>query len=335
MWAVELQGLGLDKLAAVERAQPQPGEGELLVRIRAASLNYRDLAVARGDYGVLRSFPFVPLSDGAGEVVSVGEGVSRFQPGDRVIFTMRPLWHDGQPSREAIGTSLGLSVDGVLVEYRLAREEHLVRTPDHLSDEQAASLPIAAVTAWTALVVNGQLRQGESVVVQGTGGVALFALQFARQLGARTILVSRSDEKLERGRSLGADDLINSTTTPEWQNEVLALTGGEGADHVLDLGGASSLDRSLDALRPGGKLYLIGFLGGTKVELDLPKVFRRAPVIYGLSVGPRSAFEEMNDAISRWKLEPVVDRTFERDALREAFDYMESGQQFGKIALRI
>jgi NADPH:quinone reductase-like Zn-dependent oxidoreductase len=335
MWAVELQGLGLDKLAAVERAQPQPGEGELLVRIRAASLNYRDLAVARGDYGVLRSFPFVPLSDGAGEVVSVGEGVSRFQPGDRVIFTMRPLWHDGQPSREAIGTSLGLSVDGVLVEYRLAREEHLVRTPDHLSDEQAASLPIAAVTAWTALVVNGQLRQGESVVVQGTGGVALFALQFARQLGARTILVSRSDEKLERGRSLGADHLLNSTTTPEWQNEVLALTGGEGADHVLDLGGASSLDRSLDALRPGGKLYLIGFLGGTKVELDLPKVFRRAPVIYGLSVGPRSAFEEMTDAISRWKLEPVVDRTFERDSLREAFDYMESGQQFGKIALRI
>lgn len=314
---------------------PEAGPREVLVRVKAASVNYRDLALIRGDYGNPPRFPLVPLSDGAGEVVGVGEGVTRFRAGDRVIFQMRPEWIDGKPTRHAITTSLGMTLDGVLGEYRVAHEEHLVRTPAHLTAEQAATLPIAAVTAWTALVTGGNVRAGESVVVQGTGGVSLFALQFARHLGARTIVTSSSDEKLERVRALGADHTINYATTPEWQDEVVALTGGEGADHILDVGGTATFARSLEAVRPNGNIYLVGFLGGMKLELDLPKIFRRAPVLRGLSVGPRSAFEEMNAHIEKWRLEPVVDRVFERHQLREALALMAGGAQFGKIALRV
>jgi NADPH:quinone reductase-like Zn-dependent oxidoreductase len=306
----------------------------VLVRMTAASINYRDLALIRGDYGKPPRFPLVPLSDGAGEVVSVGDGVTRFRPGDRVIFAMRPLWQEGTPTRKAITTSLGMTLDGVLAEYRVGHESELVRTPSHLTDEQAASLPIAAVTAWTALVTGGGLRPGQWVVVQGTGGVSLFALQFAKHLGARTILTSSSDAKLERGRALGADHTISYNTTPEWQNEVVALTGGEGADHILDIGGAATFDRSLEAIRPGGSIYLVGFIGGLKLEINLEKLFPRAAVLRGLSVGSVAAFEEMNAAIEAWRLEPVIDRVFARNELQAALDYMASGSQFGKIALR-
>jgi len=335
MWAVELRGVGKDAaLVEVERPRPDPSAGEVLVRMTAASINYRDLALIRGDYGNPPRFPLVPLSDGAGEVVSVGEGVTRFRPGDRVIFAMRPLWQHGTPSRKAITTSLGMTLDGVMAEYRVGRESELVRTPSHLSDEQAASLPIAAVTAWTALVTGGGLRPGQWVVAQGTGGVSLFALQFAKHLGARTILTSSSDAKLERGRALGADHTINYNTTPEWQNEVVALTGGEGADHILDIGGTATFDRSLEAIRPGGSIYLVGFIGGMKLELNLEKVFPRAAVLRGLSVGSVAAFEEMNAAIEAWRLEPAIDRVFARTELQAALDYMATGSQFGKIALR-
>ena len=332
MWTVELRGTGTAlELAEIERPRPEPKSGEVLVKINAASINYRDLALFRGDYGNPPRFPLVPLSDGAGEVVTEG---TRFKPGDRVIFAMRPLWTDGTPTRTAITTSLGMTLDGVLTEYRVANENELVRTPAHLSDEQAATLPIAAVTAWQALVTGGNVRAGETVVIQGTGGVALFALQFAKQLGARTILLSSSDAKLERGRALGADHTINYTTAPDWQHEVLAMTGGEGAEHILDIGGSATFSRSLDAIRPAGNIYLIGFLGGTKLELDLPKIFRSAAVLRGLSVGSIASFEAMNAAIERWKLEPVIDRTFDRRELNAALDYMAAGSQFGKIALR-
>jgi NADPH:quinone reductase-like Zn-dependent oxidoreductase len=335
MWTVELRGTGeAFELAEIERPRPEPAAGQLLLKMTAASLNYRDLALFAGEYGNPPRFPLVPLSDGAGEVVSIGEGVTRFRPGDRVIPAMRPLWTAGTPTRQAITTSLGMTLDGVLAEYLVADEAHVVRTPPHLTDQQAASLPIAAVTAWQALVTGGKLREGESVVVQGTGGVALFALQFARHLGARTILLSSSDGKLARGRALGADHTINYRTTPDWQHEVLALTGGEGADHILDIGGTATFGRSLDAIRPGGSIYLVGFLGGTKLELDLPKIFRSAAVLRGLSVGSIATFEEMNAAIDRWKLEPVIDRVFDRGELAAALDYMKAGSQFGKIALR-
>jgi len=336
MWAVELRGTGKNAtLVEVERPRPEPGAGEVLVRLTAASINYRDLALFRGEYGNPPRFPLVPLSDGAGEVVSVGEGVTRFKEGDRVIFAMRPLWQSGTPTRRAITTSLGMTLDGVLCELRVADEWELVRTPSHLTDEQAASLPIAAVTAWTALVTGGNVRPGQWVVAQGTGGVSLFALQFAKHLGARTILTSSSDAKLERGRALGADHTINYATTPAWDERVVELTGGEGADHILDIGGAATFARSLEAIRPGGNIYLVGFIGGTKLELNLPKVFSRTPVLRGLSVGSREAFEEMNAAIEAWRLEPVIDRVFARAELQAALELMATGSQFGKIAIRL
>lgn len=335
MWTMELRGTGFEGLFESERPRPEPAAGEVLVKITAASINFRDLALVRGEYGASPLDPLVPLSDGAGEVVSVGEGVTRFAPGDRVIFAMRPEWLDGRPSRRAITTSLGMTLDGVLTEYRTAREHELVRTPAHLTDEQAASLPIAAVTAWTALVVNGNLRAGEWVVIQGTGGVSLFALQFASRLGAKTIVLSSSDEKLERAKEQGATHVINYRRTPQWDVEVLALTGGEGAEHVIDIGGRETIERSLEALRPGGNLSLIGFVGGTKLELDLPRVFKKVPVLRGLSVGPISAFEQMNAAIGEWKLEPVVDRVFAREELKEALQYLAEGAPFGKVVLRV
>lgn len=335
MWSMELRGVGTESLVEVDRPRPEPSENQLLVRVRAASINYRDLALIRGDYGRIERLPIVPLSDGAGEVVSVGAKVTRFRPGDRVIFQMRPWWQEGTPTRHAITNSLGMTLDGVLAEYRVADEDHVVRTPAHLSDEQAASLPIAAVTAWTALVDGGRLRANETVVVQGTGGVALFALQFAKHLGARTIVLSSSDEKLARARSHGADEVVNYRTNPEWQDEVVRMTGGEGAEHILDVGGSATFERSLEAVRPGGNIYLVGFLGGTRLALDLPKIFRRAAVLRGLSVGPRSAFEAMNAAIEAGRIEPVIDRVFARDQLGAALDYMATGGQFGKIAIRI
>ncbi|HWS72853.1 MAG TPA: NAD(P)-dependent alcohol dehydrogenase, partial [Thermoanaerobaculia bacterium] len=278
MWTIELHGAGAETLKQVEKPRPEPGPGQILVKLNAATLNYRDLAIVRGEYGKLR-LPLVPLSDAAGEVVAIGDGVTRWQAGDRVIFSMHPFWLDGAPTREALSLSLGSVLDGVLTEYRLAGEREVVRTPAHLTDEQAASLPIAAVTAWTALVVNGGLRPGQWVVVQGTGGVSLFALQFAKHLGARVIVTSSSDEKLERARTLGADALVNYRTNPEWQEEVVRITGGEGADHIVDVGGSLTLDRSLDAIRPGGRISVVGFLSGNKVDFDLFKMIRRVAVL--------------------------------------------------------
>lgn len=333
MWSVELRGIGKEHLVEVETPRPEPGPGEVLVRIKAVSINYRDLALVRGDYGAAQ-FPLVPLSDGAGEVVAIGEGVTRWAIGDRVIFAMRPLWQDGVPSRHAITNSLGMTMPGVMSEYRVAHESHLVRTPRHLTDEQAASLPIAAVTAWTALE-GGNLKAGEWVVAQGTGGVSLFALQFAKHLGARTIITSSSDDKLARAKQLGAEHTINYRTNPEWQDEVVRLTEGEGAEHVVDVGGSETINRSLDAVRPGGNIYLIGFLGGMKLEIDLPKVFRRAVALRGLSVGSVAGFERMNAAIEEGRIEPVVDRVFARNQLGAALDHMAAGAQFGKIALRV
>jgi NADPH:quinone reductase-like Zn-dependent oxidoreductase len=333
MWSLELRGIGKENLFEVEKPRPEPGPGEVLVKMKAASVNYRDLAFIRGDYGA-GQFPLVPLSDGAGEVVALGAGVTRWAIGDRVIFAMRPLWQDGVPSRQAITTSLGMTLDGVMSEYRVAPESQIVRTPRHLTDEQAASLPIAAVTAWTAFE-NGNLQKGETVVAQGTGGVSLFALQFAKHLGAKTIITSSSDEKLARAKQLGADHTINYRTHPEWQDEVVRLTGGEGAEHVIDVGGGETINRSLDAVRPGGNIYLIGFLGGTKLEIDLAKVFRRAVAMRGLSVGSIAGFERMNAAIEAGRIEPVVDRVFARNELGAALDHMSAGAQFGKIGIAI
>lgn len=333
MWIYQLTADGLENLAPAERPKPEPGPGEVLVKMGAASINYRDLVIARGTYATGHTFPLIPLSDGAGTVEAVGDGVTRFAPGDRVATQMRPFWIHGNPTKAQLGAAIGGPRDGVLAEYLVAGAEHLVAVPPHLTDEQAATLPIAGVTAWVALT-EANTRPGEVVVVQGTGGVSIFALQFARQMGARVIVLSGSDEKLARARVLGAWETIHYRRTPEWQDAVMELTGGEGAHHVLDVGGADTIDRSLDAIRPGGHVSIIGFLSGTELRFDIRKVLRRKAVLHGLTVGSRAAFEEMNAAIDAWRLEPVVDRVFTREQVREAYESIAAGGHFGKIAIR-
>jgi len=309
----------IDALALAERPQPRPGRGEVLLRMKAASLNYRDLVVLRRGYGPQTGeLPLVPVSDGVGEVVEVGAGVTRVAVGDRVC----PSFFQG-------GKSLGGPLDGVLQQSMILEESFLFKVPAHLSDEEAATLPCAALTAWSAIVVEGRTKPGDSVLVQGTGGVSLFALQFARLCGARVTVVSGSDAKLERAKALGAERGLNYRTTPEWGKE----TGGH--DVVVEIGGAQSLPQSLRAVRAGGTICLIGVVSGQSMALPLGPIFTRRVRLQGIRVGTPAEFESMLRAVEQHQLQPVVDRVFAFDALRAALDYLASGAHFGKICLRI
>ncbi|MEW6737736.1 MAG: NAD(P)-dependent alcohol dehydrogenase, partial [Acidobacteriota bacterium] len=274
-----------------------------------------------------------PLSDGAGEIVEVGEGVTRVQIGERVATLLTPNWLAGAPDKAKLLASLGATMDGVLAEYILLSEQSLVRVPSHLSDEEAATLPCAALTAWSALITQGRLKPGNTVLVQGTGGVSLFALQFAKMAGARVIITSSSDEKLARARSLGADETINYNTTPDWDKCVKELTNGIGVDHVVDVGGAGTLTPSLRAVRFGGQISLIGVLAGNSTKVNLVPILMQNIRIQGVTIGNREMFEEMNNAIALHRLKPVVDRVFAFDDAREAFLYMASGAHFGKVCI--
>ncbi len=336
MRAVEIRdAFGLDHLTLVERPDPQPGPGQALVRVRAASLNYRDLLMVQGSYNRKQKLPLIPCSDGAGEVVAVGEGVTRVRPGDRVCAIFAQGWLAGEPGRDLVRTTLGGPLDGMLAEHVVLPAEGLVKTPDHLSDEQAATLPCAAVTAWTALVEGGALRAGETVLVLGTGGVSIFALQLAVLAGARVIVTSSSDEKLERVRRLGAAETVNYRQVPEWGARVKQLAGGEGVDHVLEVGGAGTLAQSLQAVRAGGRIYLIGVLAGNAAEISLPAIQMRRVRVDGILVGSRASFEALNRAVALHRLQPVIDRTFPLAEARAAFDHMAAGAHFGKICVRL
>jgi NADPH:quinone reductase-like Zn-dependent oxidoreductase len=325
---------GPDAYRLEELPTPAPGPGEVLVRIRAASLNYRDLLIVKGRYGRNLPLPLIPLSDGAGEVAEVGPGVTRFKPGDRVAATFMIAWLEGGPSEEKARSALGGAVDGVLAEARVFPQDALVRIPDHLSYEEASTLPCAAVTAWHALMVGRALNPGETVLVQGTGGVSLFALQFARLAGARVIATSSRDDKLERVRQLGASDTINYKTTPDWDVKARALTGDIGVDHVVEVGGAGTFGKSLRAVRMGGRISLIGVLSGAGDVSFVPILMKNVQV-QGIFVGSRAMFEAMNRAITLHQLRPVVDRVFEFDRASEALKYLESGAHFGKVVIRI
>lgn len=337
MRVVELrEGFGIEHLSLVERPEePAPGPGQVLVRIRAVSLNYRDLVVVKGTYPVGLQPPFVPVSDGAGEVVAVGEGVSRVAVGDRVVGQYLQDWIAGELTEEWRRSSLGGPRQGLLRELALLPEHGLVHIPEHLSFVEAATLPIAALTAWSALFTHGHLQPGETVVLQGTGGVSLFGLQLAKLAGARTIVTSSSDEKRERAEALGADITLNYRTTPEWGAEVLRLTEGRGADHVLEVGGARTLEQSLRAIRYGGHVWLIGFLSGTTTELNLVAAMQRRARLNGIAVGSRTEFEAMNRAITQSGLRPVVDRVFPVEQVQDAFRYLELGAHFGKVAIAV
>jgi NADPH:quinone reductase-like Zn-dependent oxidoreductase len=334
MKVFEIQkSFGLDSLQLAERPDPKPGPGQVLLRMRAWSLNYRDLMVVKGVYNPRLKLPLIPLSDGVGEVVEVGQGVSRVKAGDRVAGAFMPGWIDGPVTDAKAKTALGGGIDGLLAEYTVLPADGVVHVPAHLSDEEAATLPCAAVTAWNALVASGGLKAGASVLTQGTGGVSLFALQFARLSGARVIATSSSDAKLARALKMGASDGINYKTNPDWEKKVVELTGSVGVDHVVEVGGAGTLPRSLKAVRMAGTISLIGVLSGAG-EINPTPILMRNVRVQGIFVGSREMFEAMNRAISLHQLKPVVDRVFPFDEAREALRYMESGAHFGKIAIR-
>jgi NADPH:quinone reductase-like Zn-dependent oxidoreductase len=334
--AFEVQsGFGLENLVMVDRGEPTPGPGQVLIKMKAFSLNYRDLMVVMGTYNPRMRLPCVPLSDGAGEVVSIGDGVTRVKPGDRVAPIFMPKWIEGEPTVEKGKSALGAAVDGILQEYVAISEDGVVRLPEHLSYEEGATLPCAAVTAWHALISEGELKPGDTVLVQGTGGVSIFALQLASMLGARVIVTSSSDEKLRRAINLGAAEGINYKTTPDWDKRVIELTHGLGVDHVVEVGGAGTLNKSLKAVRMDGRISLIGALSGGSGNISTVLILMKNVRLQGIFVGSRDMFEAMNRAISERKLKPVIDRVFAFDQACEALKYMATGAHFGKICISV
>lgn len=335
MRAYEIQEFGIDELALVERDTPEPGPYEVLVRMLAASLNYRDMMVVSGTYNPRMKLPAIPFSDGAGEVVAVGDAVSKWKIGDRACSTVIPGWIDGEPSAEKSKTAIAAGgADGILREYAVFNEEAIVGVPEHLSFDEAATLPCAAVTAWNALVVSGKIKAGDTVLTLGTGGVSIFALQIAKYFGARVISTSSSDEKLEKVRQLGADETINYREREDWDKAVLELTDGRGVDHVIEVGGTGTLTKSVKSVRVGGHIALIGALDMAG-EFNPVPVFMKGIRVQGIFIGSREMFEGLNAMITASKMKPVVDRVFDFSEAREALKYMESGSHFGKIVLKI
>jgi NADPH:quinone reductase-like Zn-dependent oxidoreductase len=327
VFEVQEGSTGFDGLKQAERPKPEAGLNEVLVRVRAASLNFRDLAIITGKYftgPVTRNT--IPLSDGAGEVEAIGDGVTGFSVGDRVMATFA----QSDPM-----ATLGSPLDGMLTEYAVFSQDGLVHVPANLSFEEAATLPCAGVTAWNALTEGKVVRPGDTVVTLGTGGVSLFALQIGKAAGARVIITSSSDEKLERATALGADEGINYVSTPDWEQAVMELTGGQGADHIVELGGAGTLPHSYQAVGRGGEISLIGVL--TRPDGDLspyPLLFKSAN-LRGIFVGPKHLLEGLCKAISINKIQPVVDTVFEFDAAPDAYKYLKSAKHFGKVVIRI
>ncbi len=328
---------GLGSLSIEERPIPAPGPGEVLVKLGAASINYRDLLIAEGGYrSRQKQVDLVPLSDGAGTVAAVGSGVSLFSEGDRVTVCFFQDWPAGSASEHAMESDTGRAIDGVLQEYRVFSQHGLVRTPDHLSDAEAASLTCAGLTAWSAIVRLGHVQPGDVILTQGTGGVSLFALQFAKLAGARVIVTSSSDEKLERVRKLGADHIINYKTDENWGDTGKTMAGGDGVDNVIELGGAKTMKQSLIAVRPGGTLSLIGVLSGaTTGNVLLPFIVSRDVRLQGVTVGPRDAMEQMCKAIQDATLRPVIDCTFPFEDADQAYTHLKSGKHFGKVCIEI
>jgi NADPH:quinone reductase-like Zn-dependent oxidoreductase len=333
MRAWQISSFGIDSLELVDRPDPMLGPGQVRVKMRAVSLNFRDLAMVKGLYNPKMKLPRIPCSDGAGEVDAIGPGVTEWKPGDRVAGIFMQNWLEGEPTRAKTTGALGGDIDGMLAEQVVLDQKGLVAIPPHLSFEEAATLPCAAVTAWNALAV-GNLRPGSTVLIQGTGGVSIFALQFARLMGARVFGISSSDEKLERARGLGLDAGLNYRTTPEWDRWVLEQTGGEGVDLVVEVGGLGTLPRSLRAVRMGGVIAQIGVLAGSAEPIPLPLILHKQIRIRGIYVGSRRDFEEMNRAIALAALRPIYEGTSWSTA-RETFSHMEAGSHFGKVVLTV
>lgn len=335
----EAKGVGLDALRIADLPDAPLAPGEVRVAMRAWSLNYRDLGVPHGGYArndkIVRNPPLVPLSDGAGEVVEVGPGVSEFAPGDRVASCFFRDWVGGAPREAVLGSALGGGLDGTLAEHVVLPERGWVRAPANLDFDEAACLPCAALTAWQALSAGG-VEAGQSVLALGTGGVSIFALQLAKAFGARVLITSRSDEKLERARALGADATINYEKAPEWGARVRELTGGVGVDQVVEVGGVGTLERSIESVRVGGTVSLIGVLTGVEGSFSSIAAILNAVTLRGIFVGSREMFEQMNRAIEVNEIHPVIDARFDfgdLDSVKAAYEHLRSGAHFGKVVI--
>ncbi len=334
MKAVVLRGaFGIENMVLTDLPDPIPGPGQALVRIKAASLNYRDWLMVMGRYNPKQPLPFIPLSDGAGEVVALGPGAQGLRIGDRVMPLFAQGWLAGPPTKDRLRQTLGGPFDGVLTELAVFPCESLVPIPTGLSNVQAATLPCAALTAWTALFGSRRVQPGETVLVQGTGGVSIFALQFAVLAGARVIVTSSSSAKLERATALGAWATINYRETPAWGRKAKALTDGQGVDYVVEVGGAATIQESLQALAPGGHMAVIGVLSGGVGTLSLLPVLMQAITLQGVLVGHRDGFTAMNRAIAAHELQPVIDRVWPWQQAGQALQSLETAQHFGKICL--
>ena len=326
---------GAESLKLKTMGEPQPSPGQVLVRVRATSLNYRDLMVATGRYGAGIPLPLIPLSDGAGEIVALGADVTRWKVGDRVAGTFFQNWQAGPIRREAFDSALGGSINGMLAEVVALSANGVIAIPSHLSFEEASTLPCAALTAWHALVTSGKVSAGQTVLLLGTGGVSIFALQFAKMHGARVIITSSSDAKLARAKTLGADDTINYRTTPDWEKEVFRLTDKAGADHVVEVGGADTFPKSLRAMAIGGTISVIGGVSGFASEVSLRDILGKSAVIRGIFVGSHEMFAAMNRAISQHHFKPVIDRVFSFSEAPAAYRHQESGAHFGKVVITV
>jgi NADPH:quinone reductase-like Zn-dependent oxidoreductase len=324
---------GVDALALNQRPSPRPAAGEILVKMRASSINYRDLSTIEDPRARGIAYPRIPNSDGAGEVLAVGAGVTRFAPGDRVAGCFFQDWNDGAISTTAMASALGGGIDGVLAEEVVLREQGAVRIPEHLSFEEGATLPCAGLTAWNCLVEQGGLTAGKTALFLGTGGVSIFGLQIAKMLGARAIITSSSDDKLERAASLGADELINYRQHPEWQARVLELTSGAGVDVTIETGGGGTLEKTIEATRVGGTISLIGVLTGGNI--NPVNVMRKSIRLQGVYVGSRRMFEDMNAAFALNRIHPVIDQRFDFEDARAAFHAMRGAGHFGKLVVSI
>ena len=325
---------GMDHLRLSQRPEPVAGPGQVLVRMKASSLNYRDLVVPERGYGSYTgTLPLIPISDGVGVVCAIGAGVRRVAVGDRVCPTYFQNWVGGEPDLERLTQSLGGPIDGTMAEIMCLSEQGVVKVPDYLSDIEAATLPCAALTAWSALSTVNSIKSGDRVLIQGCGGVALFALQFARLLGAHVTVLTSSEERMQRARELGAHAVINYRSVPEWAKATRDITSGRGYDLIVELGGEKTLPQSLRCIRPGGTLAMIGILSGTSMTTSLGLIITRQVRLQGVTVGHRDGFEAMLRAMEQHRVKPVVDRIFAFAELKEAMAYLRSGAQFGKVCI--
>jgi NADPH:quinone reductase-like Zn-dependent oxidoreductase len=328
-------GTSIDQLIFDSVEVPEPGAGEVLVAIKAVSLNYRDLAVVTGRYPRNPAEPTIIASDGAGDVIAVGDGVTVFRAGDRVAGSFFQKWIAGPYAREYGASALGGAVPGVLTQFRVFDQAGLVRIPEHFSYQEGATLPCAGLTAWNALVPSMHVQAGDTVLLLGTGGVSIFGLQFAKLHGARVIITSSSDEKLARAKALGADETINYKTTPEWDKEVLRLTAGRGVDMVLEVGGGETFTRSMNSVRASGQMAVIGVLSGVAGTIPVGLIGIQTLSVRGIFVGSVAMFEDMNRAITANQLRPVIDRVFPFEQSADALRYLQSAQHFGKIVISL